>query len=819
MKVSQNWLKELVDINTTPEKLSDKLSIGGFEVESLIDTSSKFKGIVLGKVISAEKHKNSDKLSICKVDIGDEQLQIICGASNVKSNIYVYVATIGTHIDKINLTIKASEIRGVYSEGMICSLEELGLEDKSEGIAIIENSISEKFKLGTPISELLELNDFIYELAITANRPDGMSMIGIAREVSALLQTKLNNLEISENLPTREFHPQIEGTNSMNKESIYSITTINNVEGKKISPKWLKDRLEKSDIKPINLIVDITNYILLEQGQPLHAFDKDKLSNLIGKNISQNDFGIRDGYEGETIHALDGNIYNLNKNITVITCSDKPIAIAGVIGGIETSVTESTSSIFLEAAVFNPSSIRKSSKEIGLRTESSSRFEKGISMKNTVTSVKRAIKLFNQFFNISEQMLFVSNNIKHDPKLIKLRRDRIHKILGPINIKSNNDKKNLIKRNLNDKEICNKLELIGCTLINKNYGWDVEVVPNRSQDLIREIDLIEEIARLIGYDLFDENIPNPLKPGKLTNLQNSIRKIRQSFIHSGFNEVLTYSLVPNDNKRIMISNPLLKETSCLRNNLWEEHMKIVNLNINSGKNNCWIFEIGKIFTDKQNNFVEEELINGAICGNNKFESWNNSGKEKDLDYFEARGKLRETFDSLKISVIDKTTDKFDFLHPGRTALLLIEGKESGYFGQIHPKYNIDKNSLKNIYLFSIKLSNITEACTRKNKWNPIFLNYPTVPKIDRDINFIFKKKYCINEIITDIRKTGKKLLEDVNLVDIYSDESLGKDNISYTFRLSYRDNNKTLMDSDISEINSNIISKIETKFSAKIRSL
>ncbi len=819
MKVSQNWLKELVEINTTPQQLSEKLSIGGFEVESLVDTSSNFKGIVLGKVLSVEKHNNSDKLSICKVDIGPKKLQIICGANNIKSDIYVYVATIGTFLEKINLTIKGSEIRGVYSEGMICSLEELGLEEKSDGIAIIKKSVHQKFELGTPISDLLKLNDFIYELAITANRPDGMSMIGIAREVSALLQTKLANIEILENLPIGVFQPQIKKNNSINNDSIYSITTVSNVDGKKTSPEWLKDRLEKSDIKSINLIVDITNYVLLEQGQPLHAFDKDKLSNLIGKSISQDDFGIRDANEGETLKCLDGNIYNLNKNITVVTCADIPIAIAGVIGGIETSVTDSTTSIFLEAAVFNPASIRKSSKEIGLRTESSSRFEKGISIQNTVPSVKRAIKLFSEFFSISNQMLFISRDVEDNLKFIKLRRNRIHKILGPIKVNSiNKNANNLIKRNLTDKEITDKLELIGCTLLNKNYGWDVEVVPNRSQDLFREIDLIEEIARLIGYDLFDENLPNPLVPGKLNNQQYSIRKIRDGFIHSGFNEVLTYSLVSDyNNKRIKISNPLLKETSCLRNNLWEEHLKIVNQNINSGSNNCWIFEIGKIFTENKNNIIEEEYLDGAICGNNKFESWDNSGKEKDLDYFEARGKLKEALYSLKISISDKTTEKFDFLHPGRSALLFIEGKESGYFGQIHPKFYMEKNYLKNIYLFSIKLTSISEACTRKNKWYPVFKNYPIVPKIDRDINLIFNKKYFINEIMSSIRKSGKNLLEDVNLIDIYTDESLGKENISYTFRLSYRDNNITLKDSDINELNRNIISYIENKYSAKIR--
>ena len=818
MKVSQNWLSELVDINTTPEELSEKLSIGGFEVESVEDCSLILKGVVLGKVLSTNKHENSDKLTVCKVDIGEEILQIICGANNIRSNIYVYVATVGTKINKLDLTIRSSEIRGVLSQGMICSLEELGLEAKSSGIAIVDNSLCENFKLGSPISDLLDLNDFIYDLAITANRPDGMSMIGIAREVSALLQTKIYFPEYINNLQINEFKPQISDTQVINNDGIYTLTSINNIDGQLLSPKWLQDRLDKSDIKSINLIVDITNYLLLEQGQPFHAFDKDKLASFIGKNVSHNDFGIRKAKQGETLQALDGNIYALNDKITIITCLDKPVAIAGVIGGLDTSVTSDTNSIFLEAAVFNPTAIRKSCKEIGLRTESSSRFEKGISNKNTIPAVKRAIKLYKDFFNLTDIKFFVSENIEEEINLIKLRRARIHKILGPVVEKTKENKKEIItKRNLNDNEISEKLRLIGCELFEKDYGWDVQVTPNRSQDLIREIDLIEEIARLVGYDLFDENIPSPLIPGKLSNRQKSIRVIKNNFIQSGFNEVLTYSLVSNEDKnRIKIANPLLTETSCLRNNLWQEHIKIVNYNIKSGRDTCWIFEIGKIFQN-HNNYLEEEYINGAICGDNKFESWDTLGKNIDLDYYQARGKLREVFESLKISVIDKTTEKFDFLHPGRTSCLFIEGKEAGYFGQINPKYIFEKKALKILYLFSINLNIISEASTRKNKWIPIFKNYPTVPKIERDINLIFNKKYLVNEIILFIKKSGKSLLEGVTLVDIYKEETLGKDNISYTFRLSYRDPIKTLKESDIYELNEQIILNLKNKFSAYIR--
>ena len=331
MKISQNWLKKLVEINTTPEDLSEKLSIGGFEVESLEDCSKNVCGVVLGKVLSVLKHEGSDKLSICQVDIGKpKNLQIICGAHNIRPDIYVYVATVGAKLNAINLTIKRSEIRGVMSEGMICSLKELGLQDSSDGIAIIDEDLAFKHALGTPGSNLLQLNDFIYDLAITANRPDGMSVLGIAREISALLESKLNFPELNHKYNVNLFEDIQLCPDAITSNCIYTITSIDGVDGKIISPEWMKDRIEKSGIKSINLLVDLTNYILLEQGQPLHAFDKDKLSKLIGKEVSADDFSVRKANEGESLICLDGKKYDLNENITVITCSDIPVAIAGV---------------------------------------------------------------------------------------------------------------------------------------------------------------------------------------------------------------------------------------------------------------------------------------------------------------------------------------------------------------------------------------------------------------------------------------------------------------------------------------------------------
>jgi phenylalanyl-tRNA synthetase beta chain len=813
MKVSQNWLKNLVEINSTPEDLSEKLSIGGFEVESLENCSKNVNGVVLGKVLSVLKHEGSEKLSICQVDIGNpKNLQIICGASNIKPNIYVYVATVGAELNAVNLTIKRSEIRGVLSEGMICSLQELGLEDSSDGIEIIDEELALKHKLGTPGSNLLQLNDFIYDLAITANRPDGMSVIGIAREISALLESKLDFPQLNHKYEINLLKGIQLCPEAITSNCLYTITCINGVNGEKLSPRWLRDRIEKSGIKSINLLVDLTNYILLEQGQPLHAFDKDKLSNLIGKEVSPNDFSVRKAKDNESLKCLDGKNYDLNENITIITCCDKPVAIAGVIGGLETSVTNTTSSIYLEGAVFNPVTIRKSSREIGVRTESSSRYEKGISSKNTIGAVTRAINLLEEYYPINLPIISTSNLINNEDVFIKLRRNRIHKILGPLII---NDQ--LDKRNLSDNEIVDKLMLIGCTLKSKEYGWDVTVIPNRSQDLVREIDLIEEIARLIGYDRFDLNLPNPIKPGKLSSQQLALKKVKSGFIENGFNEVLSYSLVPEDKESLIkISNPLLLETSCLRDNIWEEHLEIVNRNIKSGQTSCYIFEVGNVFY-KSSEFIQEEILNGAIFGNKKFGAWVNSGKDNDLNYYEARGKLKEALSSLNIKVDDKPTNSIDFLHPGRTAKLFIEGKDAGYFGEIHPKLILDKTALKKVYLFSINVANLLGASTRKNKWIPIYKQYPIVPKMERDINFIFSKEHLISEITSEIRKTGKNLLEDVNLIDVFKDINFGEDFISYTFRLSYRDKDKTLLDSDISSIHSNIVSKVEKRFNTKLR--
>tara|TARA_Y100001970_G_C14243489_1_gene866414 strand:+ start:1032 stop:3485 length:2454 start_codon:yes stop_codon:yes gene_type:complete len=815
MKVPISWLKTLVDIDAPLDDLVEKLSISGFEVESIFDQTKLANGVISGFVLNKTKHPDSERLSVCEVDIGNKStLNIVCGANNIRSHIHVLVAPIGTYLPSINLNIKQTEIRGVRSQGMICSLQELGVEKLSTGIAVLEEMGISGLKPGLECAELLGLKDQVLELAITANRPDGMSMGGIAREVSAIYNSKLhinNNYELNFN----EFTPNIATDNITNL--LYSITYIDNLDGSLKSPRWLKNRLAKCEINSINLVVDITNYIMLELGQPLHTFDNSKLSKLINRDVNQNDFGIRSARENELFEGLDNNNYKLNSNIDVITCKDIPIAIAGVIGSSNSSVCDDTKSVWLETAVFNQQSVRKSSREIGLRTESSSRFEKGVISLNSKLSIARALDLYKKQFTHMTYKVFLYQNSLEKVKSIHLRRKRIHKVLGPISTNNNNlDNPEIINNKyLSDQVIEKKLLLIGSKLQNSNDGWMVTVDNSRSLDLKREIDLIEEIARLVGYDKFDSNLPNPINVGQLSHKQKAKRAIRNNLISQGFSEITTSSLVEGSSiiKRVKITNPLFTDTSYLRDNLWEEHINICNRNINFGSPYCWIFEIGKEYYYENNNIKEISVLGGAIYGNKSISSWAKVSKNNELNYFEARGKISNILQKVKIE--DRKSIDKEFLHPGMSSDLYIENKYSGFFGEIHPKLISENKSLKKIFLFNIYLENLIEAATRKRNLIPLFKHYPSVPSMERDFTFLFDKQYTCEEILKQIRKLGKPYLVDAKLIDIYKDDLKLGDKVSLTFRLKFRDDKKTLLEEDIKSINEKITSQISKTFKAE----
>ncbi len=824
MKVSISWLKELVELKDDIDELTEKLSMTGFEVEAVEDLSKQAKNVVVGYVDEVKQHPNAEKLKICTVDVGStKKLSIVCGAPNIKADIHVLVAKVGAYLSSKNINIKLSSLRGVESQGMICSLEELGIESNNEGIEILEESSSKIPSLGTSVVDYLGLNDIIIELAITANRPDGMSMVGIAREISTITNSKLTLPKLNYNQELNRFTPDISNEENFNSNNIYSLTYIDNIDNNINTNENISNKLRSLKQNLINPIVDITNFLMFEQGQPLHAFDANLLDKIVGRKVVANDFGIRKAKTDESFHALDNKTYILNSNVSIITCQDIPIAIAGVIGGINSSVSSQTSRIWLEAAVFSPTSVRNSSREIGIRTDASSRFEKGISPNMTIAVLNRAIELISLYLGGKNKSIHLNKDFKERNISTTLRYNTIKRILGKLRFSkdsSNNNSKNNLKE-INNSQIEILLTKLGCVLTSNSEGWEVNIPPHRSFDLTREIDLVEEIARLIGYDNFDSNMPDPLEPGVLSPPKLVERRLRNSFIYNGFQEVVTSSLVgPDDTEKnaVLIKNPLLSETSRLRTNVSNEHLRILQRNISYGAEGCWIFEIANIYKKEDNSFNEISLLSGAITGNKRLSKWGLTSKQHSLDYYEARGRLKQSLSILGIEIIDKQLNDKKLMHPGRTAELFVEGKSVGYFGQLHPLESEKYDLIKETYIFNIDYASLIKAATRKNNWTRVYKDYPTVPSMERDIALIHSKKYSSLEIINLIKKTGRPLLENVELIDRYEGSSIPEGSISQAFRIRYRDTKKTLVEEDINPIHEKVRESLAVKFKAELRS-
>jgi phenylalanyl-tRNA synthetase beta chain len=807
MLVSLSWLKELVQVDDAVDDLAERLSMAGFEVENVDDLSAQAKGVVVGHVLTRDKHPNADKLSVCRVDIGAaEPVQIVCGAANVRAGIHVPVATVGAVLPAVDLTIKAGELRGVTSHGMICSLSELGLSAESSGIAILEDSADEVPPVGTPVAALFGLDDTVLELAITANRPDGMSMVGIAREVAALTNAPLS-------LPSLNHTPDHEQLQTELDGSYYGIACVEGVRGDQESPQWIQQRLNRAGINAVNAVVDITNLVMLEQGQPLHAFDAEAIETLTGQPVDAGSFGVRPARDQESFVGLDDQSLCLDPRVQVVTCHDHAIAIAGVMGSRDSAVRDSTSKIWLESAMFSPTRVRQSSRAVGLRTDASSRFEKGLPPEVTLACSQRAIELLSDQFGCRVSGRWVGGEGPKDPTPLPLRRTALHQLLGPIDTDSG-------PMDLADNAIEQCLTALGCELNSTDDGWDVMTPPSRRQDLHREVDLIEEVARLVGFDKFGAHLPDPVAPGSLTPRQQAERRLRQLFCSTGLQEITTLSLVGSSegDGRIAISNPLLAETSHLRTNLWEDHLQICVRNLKASMAGCSIFEVGYTYSGSQESVEQSGVIAGLICGDRRMERWSTSGKYKAPNYYEARGVLSRVMGAMQLDLSDRPLTDDARLHPGRSATLVLEGRPLGCFGQLHPALADDLSLPECTYLFELDLDRLLDAATRSNRWTPIYKSFPTVPASERDLAVVVDRNSRAGDLIQAIRKAGKPLLEHVELIDRFEGDQLGDQKVSQAFRLRYRSPNETLTDDRIQPVHEKVRAALSKQFKAELRS-
>ncbi len=807
MRISVNWLKKFVDPQLTPEAIGDALTMAGFEVEDIEERHTWADGVVVGKVTERQPHPDADKLSVCTVDIGDtDPSTIVCGAANVRADIFVPVAKVNTYLPQVDLKIKPRKLRGVPSSGMICSLAELGLAKDAAGIHIFEEP---NLKVGQDVRPLLGLDDTVLDLSSTANRADALSMVGIARELAAITGTELT-LPIQEIAIPDSAQNRIEIALSDPKACPIYIGTI--LENVKIgpSPTWLQQRLEASGTRSINNVVDITNYVLLEWGQPLHAFDLDRLSQ--GKDAT---VSVRFGKAGETLKTLDGQDRELKPQTLAITANDMPVALAGVMGGEDSEVHNDTQNVFLEAAFFDAAVIRRSARSQGLRTEASARYERGVNPAELELAANRAIQLMVDLADaqVTHQQDMRTEVGKITPtRTIRLRLERVQQILG-----------NYITEDgtvtaLNSTDVEDTLTRLGCSLIDDGQEtWTVTIPAYRYRDLEREIDLIEEVARLFGYNRFDKTLPQQTSRGRLSPEAALVRQLRSAFRGAGLTEVLHYSLTNPAPQRVVLENPLFTEYSALRSDLISGLIDGFQANLDNGNGPLNAFEMGHVFINEAGQLNEYERIGGILGGNAAQGQW--TSKTAPMSWYEAKGILETVFKQLGLEVDYRADSEDDRLHPGRTASLWVRGRTRlGTFGQLHPRLRQERDLPEEVYVFELHWDAIATCLVSDRFRAPKFKSYSSYPGSDRDIAFYASTDIPVADLEKLIIRTGGQLLETVTLFDEYKGKGVPDGQRSLAFRMFYRSSDRTLTDQDIDPLQDKIRAALEKKFNVSLRS-
>ncbi len=843
MRISVNWLKELVEFDLSPVALADALTMVGFEVEEIEDRQSWAAGVVVGRVLARQPHPDAEKLSVCAVDIGaGENSTIVCGAANVGADMCVPVATVGSYLPKVDLTIKPRELRGVPSNGMICSPSELGLSKESEGIYIFDEAGFEsgEITVGQDVRPLLGLNDFVLDVTSTANRADALSMVGIAREISAITGNPLKLPTASKVAGTQGLPAEISIALSDAKACpIYIGSVLENVQIGP-SPAWLQQRLVAAGTRAINNVVDVTNYVLLEWGQPLHAFDLDRLSAV--SEAPSVEIEVRFAEADEVLVTLDDQSRNLGDQTLLITANKVPVALAGVMGGAESEVVASTQKVFLEAAYFDAAVIRKSARSQGLRTEASARYERGVNPAELSLASDRALSLLQQIAGAT--LVGQSEDRTKIGRIpftreVSLRFSRINQILGRVVTAEG------VTTTLDQSTVEVLLEKLGCqaALTSGNSGengegngelaspefatsWIVTVPPYRYRDLEREIDLIEEIARLYGYDRFDNTLPSQTSRGYLSEEAALSRQLRSAFRAAGLTETLHYSLTnTTSEKQVVLANPLFKEYSALRIDLIEGLLDAFKLNLDNGNGPLNAFEIGNVFNKSADNPdgdpIELLKVAGIIGGDARRGRWVNSNQARPMTWFEAKGTLQRIFDSLGL-VVDYRADGAgddERLHPGRTASLWVRGRtELGKFGQIHPQLCQQRDLPEAVYVFELNWSALVTCLTGKSGQAVTFASYSTYPASDRDLAFFAPVEVSVADLQKVMSKSGGKLLDSVMLFDEYRGDSVPSGQRSLAFRLVYRASDRTLTDKDIDPVHQKVRASLEKTYQVSLRS-
>ncbi|MDQ0160224.1 phenylalanine--tRNA ligase subunit beta [Alkalibacillus salilacus] len=808
MLVSTNWLKQYVDIDhVSTEQLAEDITKTGVEVEQVFEPTLVSDDLVVGYVTACDQHPNADKLNLCQVDVGNGEIaQIVCGADNVASGQHVVVAKPGAVLPG-GFKIKKTKLRGESSEGMICSLQELGIDEKyiaddyKEGIYVFNESV-EAGQLAAP---LLNLDDAIIEFDVTPNRSDCLSILGMAYEVAAMYD---HEIEL----------PNSEVDQAQEQSSDYVDVTIANEEANPYygawvikdltvttSPLWLQNRLISAGIRPINNVVDVTNFILLEYGQPLHAFDYDR--------FGSNQVLTRLALEGETIQTLDGEERTLSSHHLVITNGEEPHAIAGVMGGEKSEVQDDTTTVLLEAAYFDPQTIRQSSKDHGIRSEASVRYEKGLDITRVKEAASRAAQLLASLGG--GQVLgdiVEAGSTSWTPYVISFTKTEMVKRIGA------------------------DISLEEMTQIIERLQFDYEVdgetitvtAPPRRHDIVIKEDMLEEIARLYGYDNIPFTLPiGEMDQGGLTSKQKQLRAVHDYLQASGLYESVTYSLTTETKAQHFISPdvrelnvspvklamPMSDLHSHLRLSAVPELLSSLQYNVARNQYNVGLYELGSIYTQTEGEGTQpnERLrLAAAVTGVWKNHPW--QGVQKSVDFFVLKGILEGLFDYLAIDGIEFKQGEIDDLHPGRTALIELNKTVIGYVGQVHPTVQ-KEHDLQETYVFDVNLDALLDVTNTQAGYKPI----TKYPAIAQDLAFVVDQSTPAAELAEAIKEKGQPHLESVRVFDVYEGEHMETGKKSVAFNLIFQHQERTLTDEEIDQARTNIVEHLQAEYNAILR--
>lgn len=792
MRLSKNFLSDYIDLSTVSFKeVADKMVFAGNEYENIFKLCDA-TGLVVGHIEECEKHPESDHLHICKVNIGEEVVQILCGAPNVAKGQKVIVARIGAKLP--GGVIKKAKLAGMESNGMICSMAELGLEPKylkeedHAGIYVLE----EDAKVGEDAIQYLELEDEIIDFELTADRADLLSVIGMAYEIGAIYNQKVTLPEIKFSESKENICDKMKLEVKTDHCSIYLGKIVKNVEIKE-SPRFIKNRLMASGIRPINNVVDISNYVMIEYGQPLHFFDKDRLLDHVV---------VRMANEKEVLTTLDGKERKLKDTDIVIANEKEAVALAGVMGGLETEIENNTKNIFIEAAIFDPLSIRYTSKAI-LRSEASSRYEKGVDPNRTIMALNRACELLEKYASgeVCSGVLTYDQTNKEDKK-IEVSLEKINSVLG---------------MNIKKEEVEEILTRLGFSYKIKYNIFEV-YVPTRRLDVNIKEDIIAEIGKIYGYNKVIGSLPNDMmKKGSYSKKEQLEKNVRNRLSALGLNQVITYSLVSSaeedlfskeNYQKIMVESPMSEEHKVMRTSLIPSLLKIYEYNYARNQKNISIFETGAIYYQDKDQYKEIPMLSGLMSGIYEENTW--QGKGLKIDFYLVKGIIENLlqFLGLQNRYQFKTDQLNSELHPGMSARIVIDREEVGFLGRVHPKI-----CKKEVYVFELNLEKLLAIKVRSIKFKE-----PTkFPSVKKDVAFIVKENVISKEIEEIIKKAGGRLLTTIDVFDLYVGENIGKNEKSIAYALTFQDQNRTLSDEEVTVIFNKIIEEVTKKVPAVLR--